>query len=559
MILAWLIIAPVIGGVLAWLAGRAKASWSRWPALFAMFVEMALALVLWARSPSDLTFAGRHWLTELNASWIPQFGIRFHLAMDGVSLLLVLLTTFLGILSVMCSWRQIQERTGFFHLNLLLVLAGTVGVFLAVDLFLFYFAWELMVVPMYFLIAIWGGERRRYAALRFFIFTQLSGLLMLLSILGLYFVHGRNTGTYTFDYAALLGTHLSVKASWWLFLGFAAAFLVKLPAVPLHSWLPDAYATSPTAGSVLLAGLLSKTGAYGLLRFAIPLFPHAARQFSLIAMVLAVIGILYGAALAFSQTDIKRLIAYSSISHLGFVLLGLFAWNQLALQGVVMQMLCHGVGTAGLFILAGALEERTHTRELRRLGGLWWTMPRMGGVAMVLALAAVGMPGLGNFIGEFLVLLGTYKVSVTFTVIAACGFIASVIYALWLIQQAFHGHPNPNIKAPDLRMREMTMMTAMILVLLWLGLYPQPELNRAGVALQAIQQSAQPANETTSNGSEVIQAQRRLGMRWQSEATTTLLDRPGPKAKPEAAWRFASRRSPKPDGNSSDSLEGGSQ
>ena len=330
MILAWLIIVPVVGGVLSWLAGRVNAFWSRGLALAATFVELALALVLWAQSPGHLTFVGENWLAELKGSWIPQFGISFHLAMDGISMLLVLLTAFLGILSVLCSWNEIRDRVGFFHLNLLLVLAGTVGVFLAVDLFLFYFAWELMVVPMYFLIAVWGGERRRYAATRFFIFTQVSGLLMLLSILGLYFVHGRATGTYTFDYSALLGTKMSQSTAAWLFLGFAAAFLVKLPAVPLHSWLPDAYTTSPTAGSVLLAGLLSKTGAYGLLRFAVPLFPGAAREFSTIAMALAVIGILYGAALAFAQTDIKRLIAYSSISHLGFVLLGIFAWNQLA-------------------------------------------------------------------------------------------------------------------------------------------------------------------------------------------------------------------------------------
>lgn len=503
MILAWLIIVPVIGGVLAWLLGGRNSSWARWLALVATFVELALVLVLWARSPGQLTLVGGHWLADLKGAWIPQLGISFHLAMDGISLLLVLLTAFLGVLSVVCSWKEIQDRVGFFHLNLLLALAGTVGTFLAMDLFLFYFAWELMVVPIYFLIALWGGERRRYAATRFFIFTQLGGLLMLLSILGLYFVHGRNTGDYTFDYAALLATRMSSSMAMWLFLGFIAAFLVKLPAVPLHTWLPDAYATSPTAGSVLLAGVLSKTGGYGLIRFAVPLFPGAAQEFTFVAMLLAVIGILYGAALAFAQTDLKRLVAYSSLSHLGFVLLGIFAWNQLALEGVLMQMVCHGVSTAGLFILAGGIEERLQTRDLQRMGGLWRTAPRMGGAAMVFALASMGLPGLGNFIGEFLILMGTYPASVAFTAVAAVGFVLSVVYALWLIQKAFHGQTNQDLKWPDLRLREMTMMAAMILVLVWLGLYPQPVLDRAGPALEAVRNAARPAAAGVSAASAI--------------------------------------------------------
>lgn len=492
MTLGLLILIPLIGGILAWFTGSVRAAWSRWVTLLASMFEFMLAAGLWIGHPGGITFVGRHWIAVLKVPWIPLFGIHFEMAMDGISLLLVLLTAFLGVMAVMCSWNEIQERVGFFHFNLMLVLAGTIGVFLAMDLFLFYFAWELMVVPMYFLIAIWGGSRRRPAAVRFFLFTQLSGLFMLLSILGIYFLHGRQTGTYTFDYAELLGTNLSPHAQTWLFLGFAAAFLVKLPAVPLHSWLPAAYAEAPTAGSVLLAGLLSKTGAYGLLRFALPLFPAAAKQFTGLAMTLAVIGILYGAVLAFAQTDLKRLIAYSSVSHLGFVLLGIFAWNQLALQGVVVQMICHGIGTAGLFILAGMLETRLGTRDLRQLGGLWQRAPRMGGVAMLLALAAVGLPGLGNFIGEFLILLGAYKVSPAFTAVAATGFVVSAIYVLWMIQKSFHGPAQVTHNLADLGKRETVMLGAMILALLWFGLYPQPLLNLAAPSFQALRQAAQP-------------------------------------------------------------------
>ena len=353
--------------------------------------------------------------------WIPALGIGFHLAMDGLSLLLVLLTVFLGMAAVLASWTEIERDVGFFHFNLMATLTGIIGVFIAMDLFLFYFFWELMLVPMYFLIALWGHERRRYAAMKFFLFTQLSGLAMLAAILGLFFIHGSETGIYTFDYLQLLGTPVPPNAARLILAGFLAAFLVKLPAVPFHTWLPDAHTEAPTAGSVILAGLLLKTGAYGIIRFAVPLLPGAATEFAPVAMAIAVIGILYGALLAFAQTDIKRLVAYTSVSHMGFVLLGIFAWNEVALQGAVIQMLCHGVGTGALFILCGALQERIDTRDTQRMGGLWDASPRMGAIWIFFALAALGLPGMGNFVGEFLVLLGTYRVSVPMTVLAATG------------------------------------------------------------------------------------------------------------------------------------------
>ncbi len=334
MILPLLVAVPFGGGLLAWLLDRRSERAARWVALLALVAELALAIGVWVDHGRDLTLTGRGpWLEDFNRAWIPQLGIRFHLAMDGLSLLLVVLTAFLGVTAVLASWTEIRERVGFFHFQLLWVLAAITGVFLALDLFLFAFFWEMMLIPMYFLIAIWGHERRVYAAVKFFLFTQLSGLLMLVAILALYFIHGRQAGTFTFEYTDLLGTTLSPRTAMLLLLGFVAAFAVKLPAVPVHTWLPDAHTEAPTAGSVVLAGLMLKTGAYGLLRFAVPLFPDAAFDLAPVAMLLAVVGILYGALLAFSQIDLKRMVAYTSVSHMGFVLLAVFTWNELALQG----------------------------------------------------------------------------------------------------------------------------------------------------------------------------------------------------------------------------------
>jgi NADH-quinone oxidoreductase subunit M len=491
MILVWLIIIPFAGGIIAWALSHWGSRWPRWFSLAAMTSDLVLALMLWAQYYAQIGFTARGpWLVQFERPWIPALGINFHLAIDSLSLLLIVLTAFLGILSVACSWTEIQARVGFFHFNLLWVLAGLIGVFSALDLFLFYFFWEMMLVPMYFLIAIWGHERRIYASVKFFIFTQLSGLLMLLAILGLYFIHGRNTGVYTFDYPQLLGTAMSPSAALWLMLGFLIAFLVKLPAVPVHTWLPDAHTEAPTAGSVVLAGLLLKTGAYGLLRFVVPLFPQAALDFRPVAMVLAVIGILYGALMAFAQTDLKRLVAYTSISHMGFVLLGAFAWNELALQGTVVQMVCHGISTGALFILVGALQERIHTREMGRMGGLWSTAPRMGGVGMVFALASLGLPGLGNFVGEFLVLLGAYQVSVSLTVLAAVGLISAAVYSLWMVQKTFHGPRQEEQKLADLSAREMAVFAVLIAAIVWMGLYPQPLLKTAKPALEVLERPA---------------------------------------------------------------------
>ncbi len=484
MILACLIMLLLFAGVLAWALERRGPQWPRWISLAALGIDCILALIVWnVRSDQFEIAQGGLWMAQLSAQLIPRFGISLHLAMDGLSLLLVVLTLFLGLISVVASWTEITKQVGFFHFNLLWVLAGVVGVFVAMDLFLFFVFWEVMLVPMYFLISVWGHENRVYAAVKFFLFTQAGSLLMLIAILGLTFVHHQQTGVLTFDYQSLLGTSMDPTVAMWLMLGFFAAFAVKLPVVPFHTWLPDAHTEAPTAGSVILAGLLLKTGAYGLLRFTVPLFPDAAQAFAPVAMLLGVIGILYGGVLAFAQTDLKRLVAYSSVSHLGFVLLGIFAWNALALEGAVMQMLAHGVTTGALFILVGALQERLHTRDMRRMGGLWATLPRFGAFGLFFAIASLGLPGLGNFVGEFLVLLGTYRVSIPMTALASLGLVVATIYSLALVQQPFHGQAREQWNVQDLSSRSLAVLGILIAVQVWLGLYPVPVLDTAGQAL----------------------------------------------------------------------------
>ncbi|PZL94914.1 NADH-quinone oxidoreductase subunit M [Pantoea graminicola] len=495
MLLPWLIIIPFVGGLICWLTERLGAKVPRWIALITMGLTLALSLQLWLQGGYSLTQAAGipQWQSSFSVPWIPRFGISFHLAIDGLSLLMVVLTGLLGLMAVLCSWNEISKYQGFFHLNLMWILGGVIGVFLSIDLFLFFFFWEMMLVPMYFLIALWGhkasdGKTRISAATKFFIYTQASGLVMLIAILGLVFVHYNATGVWTFSYEQLLQTPMSSGVEYLLMLGFFIAFAVKMPVVPLHGWLPDAHSQAPTAGSVDLAGILLKTAAYGLLRFSLPLFPNASAEFAPIANWLGIIGIFYGAWMAFSQTDIKRLIAYTSISHMGFVLIAIYTGSQLALQGAVIQMIAHGLSAAALFILCGQLYERLHTRDMRQMGGLWSRIKWIPGLSLFFAVANLGMPGTGNFVGEFMILTGSFQVVPTIIVIATFGLVFASVYSLVMMQRAYYGEAKSKDPLPGMSPRELMTIGVLVVLLVLLGVYPQPILDTSHAAMSNIQQ-----------------------------------------------------------------------
>ncbi|MDO4688464.1 MAG: NADH-quinone oxidoreductase subunit M [Plesiomonas sp.] len=495
MTLLWLILIPFAGGFLCWLTERDQSRVPRWIALASMTLVLGLALQLWFSGDYSLpqTAGTPQWQLEFQMPWIPQLGISFHLALDGLSLLMVILTGLLGVLAILCSWREIQRHLGFFHLNLLWILGGVIGVFLAVDLFLFFFFWEMMLVPMYFLIALWGhkasdGKTRITAATKFFIYTQASGLLMLVAILALVFVHYSATGMLTFNYADLLNTPMSKSVEFVLMLGFFIAFAVKMPVVPLHGWLPDAHSQAPTAGSVDLAGILLKTAAYGLLRFGIPLFPEASIEFAPVAMALGIVGIFYGALLAFAQTDIKRLVAYTSISHMGFVLIAIYSGSQQALQGAVVQMIAHGLSAAGMFILCGQLYERLHTRDMRQMGGLWGRIKFLPAISLFFAAASLGLPGTGNFVGEFLILLGTFQLLPKVAVVATFGLVLASVYSLIMVQRAFFGPAKEASTLTAMSSRELFIVLLLAVLLVLLGVYPQPILDTTNTVMLSVQQ-----------------------------------------------------------------------
>lgn len=504
--LTWLILIPFIGGFLSWQAERFGTRAPRFVAVASMLVLFAMTVKLWLMhdySIAALAAGQTQWVEEYQVNWIPRFGISFHLALDGLSLLMMLLTAFLGVLAVICSWTEVKRKIGFFHLNLLWIIGAVVGVFLSIDMFLFFFFWEMMLIPMYFLISLWGhrsaeGKGRVDAATKFFIYTQSSGLLLFLAIVGLVFVHYQQTQVLTFDYAALRNTQMDPTTEMVLMLGFFIAFAVKFPVVPFHGWLPDAHSQAPTAGSVDLAGILLKTAAYGMLRFAIPFFPHASQEIAPIAMWLGVFGIIYGAFVAFSQDDIKRLIAYTSISHMGFVLIGIYSFNQIALQGVVVQMIAHGISAAGLFILSGQLYERLNTRDLTKMGGLSSRISGLPPIAMFFAAASLGLPGLGNFVGEFLILLGTFKVDQVVAIFATSGLVLGAVYSLIMIQRALHGASQGDEPIAGINVRELIMMLSLMILLVWLGFYPQPILDTSAAVMNNIDQLMHSAQSVPS-------------------------------------------------------------
>jgi NADH-quinone oxidoreductase subunit M len=472
VILDVVIFAPLVGALLIALIPQSQTKFVRWAALAVTLVVFGLSLgILGSFESGQAGFQ-----LGSSAEWVPRWGIRYLTGIDGLSLWMVLLTTFLMPLGVLASW-SIDKRVKPYFVFLLALETGMLGVFSALDLFLFYLFWEATLVPMYFLIGIWGYGRRIYAAMKFFLFTLAGSLLMLVAIIFLYFASGE---PHSFSLLELLGTPLSVSTQRWLFLGFFASFAVKVPLVPLHTWLPDAHTEAPTAGSVMLAGVLLKMGAYGLLRFAIPLFPDAARSFVPLIMTLAIIGIVYGATVAIVQKDLKRLIAYSSVAHLGFVVLGIFVGTIQGVSGGVLQMLSHGLSTGALFILVGMLYDRRHTRAIADFGGLQKSMPIIGGIFLFVLLSSIGLPGLNGFVGEFLVLLGTFIGYRWWVVPAAFGIVLAAIYLLWAYQRVFHGDitHEENRNLPDLRWREFAMLAPLMALIVFIGVYPKPFLER---------------------------------------------------------------------------------
>jgi NADH-quinone oxidoreductase subunit M len=435
---------------------------------------LSLPLFLNFRSTSDMQFVER-------IPWIEQYGITYHVGIDGISLFLVLLATLLSMISVLACWQDIQKKVKEFMICLLFLETGMIGVFVSLDLFLFYCFWEVMLIPMYLLIGIWGSPNRRiYAAVKFFLYTMFGSLLMLVAILYLYFYNGTVTGIYTFDLLELYKLTIPYHIQVWLFLAFALAFAIKVPMFPFHTWLPDAHTEAPTVGSVLLAAVLLKMGTYGFLRFNLPLFPSASIDFIPLISILALIGIIYGALVAMVQKDVKRLVAFSSVSHLGFVMLGLFTFTVQGISGGILQMLNHGFSTGALFLIVGMLYERRHTRLIEDFGGISKVMPIYATFFMIVTLSSIGLPGLNGFVGEFLILLGTFKVNVTYAVFAATGVILSAVYMLWMFQRVMFGEVTreENRKLKDLSLREIIVLIPIILFIIQIGVYPKPYLSR---------------------------------------------------------------------------------
>ena len=418
--------------------------------------------------------------------WIESLGVEYHLGVDGVSILLTLLTVLLTPLAVLGSWRYIDRHVKEFHILLLILTTGMLGVFFALDLFVFYVFWELMLVPMYFLIGVWGGEQRIYAAVKFFLYTFIGGLLMLVGILALYFYHERATGAYTTSLADLIALDIPADLQLGLFLAFAIAFAIKVPMFPFHTWLPDAHVQAPTAGSVILAGVLLKMGTYGFYRFAMPLFPEAARDALPWIAGLAVVGIIYGAMVALVQPNVKKLVAYSSVSHLGFVMLGLFALNATGVQGSVIQMINHGVSTGALFFICGMLYERRHTYEIESFGGLSAVMPVFAVVFMIVTLSSIGLPGLNGFVGEFLILVGMFQSHPWLTGIGTAGVILAAYYMLRMFQRVMFGEADreANRGMPDLSGRELAVLLPLVALIVWIGVYPAPFLERTAPSVE---------------------------------------------------------------------------
>lgn len=493
-ILTYTLFAPFVGALLVLLLPRDKESLIRYIGLGITIVTFAVSIVAYMGFNS----ANGDFQLKQQFYWLSQYNISYHVGADGLSMILLLLTTFLTPLTIWSSWNSIQNKVKEFTFFMLMLEFGMIGVFVSLDMFLFYVFWEAMLIPMYFIIGIWGGEQRIYASVKFFIYTMAGSLLMLIAIIWLYVSAGSIINLPTSNLTDLysVGPKIPFEVQRWLFLAFTLSFAIKVPLFPFHTWLPDAHVQAPTAGSVILAGVLLKMGTYGLLRFSIPLFPQSAHYFAPFISALAVIGIIYGALVAMVQKDMKKLVAYSSVAHLGFVVLGIFALTPESVQGAVIQMVNHGLSTGALFLLVGVVYERTHTRQIDEYGGIAKIVPIYSTLLLIVSLSSIGLPGLNGFVGEFLILIGAFKSPVLanwgFSIVAASGVIFAAVYMLWMYQRVVFGVvKNEKMNhLTDMTVKEIAIVGVLLIFIVWIGVYPAPFLKMTEASsLKVIQQT----------------------------------------------------------------------
>ncbi|HSC27011.1 MAG TPA: NADH-quinone oxidoreductase subunit M [Vicinamibacterales bacterium] len=483
-LLSIILFTPLAGALVLLFVNRRRENAIRWIANAFACAGFAVSLPLWFRYDSQSSA----WQFVERAPWIPSIGAEYFLGVDGFSALLIMLTTLMGAISVLSSWTAITERVKEFYVFMLVLQTGMLGAFMALDFLLFFLFWEVMLVPMYFLIGIWGGGRRLYSAIKFFLYTLVGSVVMLLGILALYFFNHSITGVYTFDITRYHELAVPFALQKWIFLAFFLGFAIKVPMFPFHTWLPDAHTDAPTAGSVILAAVLLKMGTYGFIRFSLPIMPEASRFFVPMMIGLSIVGIIYGALVAMAQTDWKRLVAYSSVSHMAMVMLGMFALTPVGITGSILQQINHGISTGALFLIVGIVYERRHTREIAEYGGLSKVMPVFAVVFMIMTMSSIGLPALNGFIGEVLILLGVYVVNKAWAAVGAAGIVLGAAYMLWLYQRTMFGRiDNPaNAAMKDLNLREVATFAPLVALAFWIGLYPSPFLKRLETSVNRV-------------------------------------------------------------------------
>ena len=496
-LLSLILFTPLIGAFLVLFMSKRNDNAIRWVANAVTLIGFLISVPLWYwYDPKNPDFQ----LIE-RLPWIPSVGAEYFLGVDGLSTLLILLTTMMGFIAVLCSWTAITERVKEYYIAMLVLQTGMLGAFMSLDFLLFFLFWEVMLVPMYFLIGIWGSANRLYSAIKFFLYTLVGSVVMLLGILAVYFYNHSVTGVYTFDVTQYYKLGLPFDHQWWIFLAFFLGFAIKVPMFPFHTWLPDAHTDAPTAGSVILAAVLLKMGTYGFLRFSLPILPEATKHFTPMVVTLCIIGIVYGALVALAQKDWKRLVAYSSVSHMAMVMLGMFALNPVGITGSIIQQLNHGISTGALFLLVGVVYERRHTREISEYGGLSKVMPVYAAVFLLMTMSSIGLPTLNGFIGEFLILQGVFVANKLWAVAAASGVVLGAAYMLYLYQRTMFGKvENPkNEKLVDMSVREFATFAPLIVLAVWIGIYPAPFLTRLETSVARIMSRVSPEYAAACN------------------------------------------------------------